>query len=301
MSDVLLKTIALSNGEEMAYREREGGVNNILLIHGNMTSSVHWDLVIEKLAPDYKVFAVDLRGFGESSYNHPVGSIQDFSDDLRFFCDEIGLRDFSLVGWSLGGAVAQQFCADYPGYANRLFLLASGSSRGYAYFATGADGFPDLSERLATLEEVKQDGKTKLVQGAYDTKNYELLRQTWDMLIYRKNKPETKRYEKYLADMTTQRNLAETYHVLNIFNLSNVHNGLTEGQKKIKHITIPVLIAWGDEDLVVTKKMTDELIADYGEKAVYKELTGSGHSPIIDDLSQLVELLEEFFSKKINA
>ncbi len=301
MSEVLLNSVLLSNGEEIAYRERAGGNKNVLLIHGNMTSSVHWDLVIENIAPEFKVYAVDLRGFGESSYNQPVDSIMDLSNDVKLFADEIGLRDFSLVGWSLGGAVAQQFCADYPGYATHLFLLASASSRGYAYFETGADGLPVTSNRLETLEQVKQDGKTKVVQNAYDTKNFELLKQTWDMLIYRKDKPNQARYEKYLADMTSQRNLAETYQVLNIFNLSNVHNGFTEGQDKIKNISIPVVIAWGDEDLVVTKQMTDELIEDYGEKAIYKELTGNGHSPLIDDLDNLLRIMEDFFTNQTKA
>ncbi|WP_164670160.1 intracellular short-chain-length polyhydroxyalkanoate depolymerase [Virgibacillus doumboii] len=298
MSEVFLKKVQLSNGEELAYREREGGKENVLLVHGNMTSSVHWDLVIESLSADYKVFAVDLRGFGESSYNQPIETIKDFSDDLKLLCDEIGVRDFAIVGWSLGGAVAQQFCADYQGYANRLFLLASGSSRGYAYYATGADGMPDPANRLETFEAVKQDGKTQLVQGAYDAKNYDLLRQTWDMLIYRKDKPDSNRYEKYLEDMTTQRNLAETYHVLNIFNISHVHNGLTEGNGKIGKIEIPIMITRGDEDLVVTKEMTDELIEDYGDKAVYKELTGCGHSPLVDDLEGLLETMESFFKER---
>ncbi|MFC4559447.1 alpha/beta fold hydrolase [Virgibacillus kekensis] len=298
MALVSLKKVKLPNGEEIAYREREGGTEKVLLIHGNMTSSVHWDVVIEGLDERFKVFAVDLRGFGESSYQQPVTEIKDFADDVKLFCDEIGLEGFAIVGWSLGGTVAQQFCADYPEYAERLFLLASGSSRGYPHFATGENGLPDTSRRLATLEEVKRDTKTKLVQGAYDANNYDFLRQTWDMLIYRKNKPEKERYKKYLKDMTTQRNLAETYHSLNIFNISNVHNGLTQGQDKIKDITIPVLIAWGDEDLVVTKQMTEELIEDYGDKAEYKDLTGSGHSPVIDDLPGLLEIMEDFFTAK---
>lgn len=42
------------------------------------------------------------------------------------------------------------------------------------------------------------------------------------------------------------------------------------------------------EDLVVTKEMTDELREDYGDHAVYRQLTGCGHSPLIDDLDQLI-------------
>ncbi|WP_174615832.1 intracellular short-chain-length polyhydroxyalkanoate depolymerase [Virgibacillus ihumii] len=298
MVNILLKRVSLPNGEEIAYREREGGDDKVLLVHGNMTSSEHWDVVMENMNDFFNVIAVDLRGFGNSSYHHPIESIKDFSDDLKMFCDQIGLHDFALAGWSLGGAVAQQFCADNPGYANRLFLLASASTRGYAYYATGANGFPDTSNRLTSLDEVRKDGKTKLVQGAYDTKNYDLLRQTWDMLIYRNEKPDPARYEKYLADMTTQRNLAETYHVLNLFNISNVSNGLVDGNGKVEHITIPILITRGDEDLVVSREMTNELIADYGDKAVYLEFSGAGHSPLIDNLEKLLIMMEDFFNGK---
>ncbi|WP_087974660.1 alpha/beta fold hydrolase [Oceanobacillus rekensis] len=294
MTDVVLKKVTLSNGESIAYREREGGHKVVVLVHGNMTSSVHWDIVIENISQDYKVYAVDLRGYGESSYQHPISSIKDFSDDLKLFTDELDLKDFALVGWSLGGMVCQQFCADYPAYCNRLVLLASGSSRGYAFYPVGEDGLPDINNRLKTLEEVRDDDKTKIIQTAYDTLNYAFLKQIWDMTIYVKNQPDPFRYQKYLEDMTTQRNLAECYRALNIFNISDVHNGLVAGENKVKDIRIPVMILWGEHDMVVTKQMTDELIEDFGERAVYKELKGCGHSPHIDDLEQLLHTMEDF-------
>ncbi|WP_249871741.1 intracellular short-chain-length polyhydroxyalkanoate depolymerase [Oceanobacillus saliphilus] len=298
MRDVVLKKVTLSNGESIAYREREGGQDVVVLVHGNMTSSVHWDLVIENISPDYKVYAVDLRGFGESSYESPISAIKDFSDDLKLFADKLQLKNFALVGWSLGGTVCQQFCADYPSYCNRLFLLASGSSRGYAFYPLGEDGLPDVNNRLKTLEQIVDDDKTKIVQTAYDTLNYDFLKQIWDMSIYVNNQPDAERYQKYLEDMTTQRNLAACYQALNIFNISDTHNGLVAGENRVKDIDIPVMIAWGEHDMVVTKQMTDELIEDFGEQAVYKELKGCGHSPLIDDLGQLLQVMEEFLAEE---
>lgn len=297
MSTIEVKKVLLENGEEIAYQERVGGEDVVLLVHGNMTSSVHWDVVIENLASNYKVYAIDLRGFGKSTYHQPITEIKDFSNDLKLFVDELELRDFALAGWSLGGTVCQQFCADFPGYCNRLFLLTSGSSRGYAYYPVGEDGLPDTTNRLRTLEDVRDDDKAKIVQTAYDTLNYDFLKQMWDMVIYVNNKPDPDRYQKYLEDMTTQRNLAECYQALSIFNISDVHNGLVAGTNQVKDIDIPVMIAWGETDMVVTKDMTDELIADFGEKAIHKELKNCGHSPQIDDLDQLLEAMEGFFSR----
>lgn len=298
MGKVELKKAALSNGEEIAYREREGGEHPLLLVHGNMTSSVHWDLVLENLAEEYKVYAIDLRGFGESSYHHPITEIKDFSNDVKLFIDALGLNCFAMAGWSLGGTVCQQFCADYPGYCTKLFLLASGSSRGYAYYPLGEDGTLELDNRMETLAEMFEDSKRKMVQTAYDTHNYDFLRQMWNMAIYTQGQPEEERYQKYLKDMTTQRNLAECYHALNIFNISHQHNGLTEGNGLIDRIDIPVMIAWGEHDLVVTKQMTEELREDYDERAEYRELKGCGHSPLVDDLDQLLAVMEEFFTRE---
>ncbi|WP_342665465.1 alpha/beta hydrolase [Paucisalibacillus globulus] len=155
---------------------------------------------------------------------------------------------------------------------------------------------PDLDKRMETLDEMFQDSKRLFVQGAYDTKNYDALRQIWEAVIYTHNKPDEERYQKYLEDMTTQRNLAEVYQALNIFNISSFHNGLTEGENRIKDIHIPVLIAWGENDLVVTRDMTEEIREDFGDKANYQELRGCGHSPLVDDIDQLIGVMEDFFS-----
>ncbi|WP_231495748.1 alpha/beta fold hydrolase [Paucisalibacillus sp. EB02] len=296
MARIMLKKVTLPNGEEIAYREREGGEDVVVLVHGNMTSSVHWDLVMENLLERYKVYAIDMRGFGESSYNKPITAIKDFSDDIKLWVDIIGIKDFILVGWSTGGCVSMQFCADYPGYCKGLFLQSSGSTRGYPYYPLGVDGKLDFNNRIQNLDDMYKDTKRLAVQGAYDTKNYEVLRQTWNMVIYTHNQPDEERYQKYLEDMTTQRNLAEVYQALNIFNISAFHKGLTEGKDRVKDINIPTLITWGENDLVVTKSMTEEIREDFGDKAEYKELKGTGHSPLIDDLDQLLAVMEDFFA-----
>ena len=298
MAEITMKKVTIKNGETIGYREREGGSQVVVLVHGNMTSSAHWDLVLENMDEKYKLYAIDLRGFGESSYRRPIQSIKDFSDDLKEFADEAGLSDFALIGWSLGGAVCQQFCIDHPGYCNRLLLVASASTRGYPFYGSNEQGLPDPDNRLQTIDEVKQDiGKTIPVQGAYDQKNHALLRAIWDALIYTDKKPEPDRYEKYLDDMCTQRNLAEVYQALNLFNISNHDNGLTKGRGEVSSITISVLALRGDRDLVVTERMTNELLEDYEGRAEFVELKDCGHSPLIDDLGGLLEHMEGFLER----
>lgn len=292
---ILLKKVDLPNGETIAYREREGGDKKLLLIHGNMNSSKHWDVLIESIDPIFKVYAMDLRGFGESSYKTPIYSIKELSDDIKLFVDQIKLTDFSMIGWSLGAPVCMQFVADNPNYCQKLILLAPGSTRGYALYEVGENGLPDITKRLHTFEQVKND-LTKVVptETAYANKNREFLRYVFDAVIYTKNKPDPKRYEEYIDDMLTQRHYAETVHALNYFNISDEHNGLIEGNGQARSIMIPTLVLRGDRDLVITKQMAKEIVNDIGENARLLDLVDCGHSPLIDDLDQLLQIVSEF-------
>ncbi|MEL3973017.1 alpha/beta hydrolase [Rossellomorea oryzaecorticis] len=299
MAEIELKKNLLANGETMAYRERSGGHLPVVLIHGNMTSSKHWDLLLDRMDERYKLYAIDMRGFGKSSYHQNITSIKDLSLDLKDWVDEMGLGEFCLIGWSTGGAVAMQFEADHPGYCEKLILLASASTRGYPFFGTGEDGSPDVANRLKTLEEVREDkGKTIPVQSAYDKNDREFLRALWNALIYTDQKPHPELYEEYIDDMRTQRNLADIYHALNTFNISDRHNGLVEGTNQASSISIPVLVLRGDRDYVVTKEMTEEIVQDIGENAKLTELKNSGHSPLVDDLEQLIGEVTSFMQQK---
>ncbi|QED47176.1 intracellular short-chain-length polyhydroxyalkanoate depolymerase [Cytobacillus dafuensis] len=298
MNEIMIKEVELPNGETISYRERLGGSQNILLVHGNMNSSMHWDVVLEKMDPKYKLYALDQRGFGLSSYHKPFHSIKELAEDLKYFIEAIGLKDFTIVGWSLGGAVCMQYVADNPDVCDKMILLASGSTRGYPLFESNENGFPDLTKRVQSYDQTKRE-KTKVVttEHAYATRNREFLRMVYDAVIYTKNKPDPERYEEYIDDMLTQRNYAEILHALNTFNISKEFNGLTEGTGEAEKIKIPTLVLYGDRDLVITKEMNEEIVDDIGENAFFVELKDCGHSPLIDDLEQLLQAMSEFLDK----
>ena len=295
-----LPYVQLSNGETIAYRKRPGGEKVIVLVHGNMTSSKHWDLLMDNLAAQYTIYALDQRGFGESSYHTRVKGIKDFSDDLKEFVDLLELTHFDLIGWSTGGAICMQFVADYPGYCEKLVLLASASTRGYPFYGANEDGTPDFHNRLQSVEEIEKDpSKTLVIQGLYDTNNKAGLKAVWDAGIYTHNKPDEELYDAYVDDMLTQRNLSDIYHSLNTFNISPVHNGVVTGSNQAKDITIPVLILRGDRDYIVSESMTQEIVEDLGENATYIPLINCGHSPLIDDLKQLTDRIEAFLTVEV--
>ena len=136
-----LYSVDISNGETLTYRKREGGDELIVLVHGNMTSSKHWDLLLESMDEQFTIYAVDMRGFGGSTYHNRITSIKDFSKDIKLWTDALNLKNFTMIGWSTGGNVAMQFCADYPGYANKLVLFASDSGTGRLGGCSEASGY----------------------------------------------------------------------------------------------------------------------------------------------------------------
>lgn len=303
MQEIEFKSIQLSNGETMAYRLRRGAGTatgrTLLLVHGNMTSSVHWDLFMESFDPSHTLIAVDLRGFGASTYHVPIHSIADFSEDLRLFVDGLSLTSFTLLGWSMGGGVVMQFAASHPQYVETLILLASMSTRGYPCCAEEKDPQSGRvrARRLRTRAEIAEMDKTKLVQRAYDHRDKAFLRNLWNRQVYVIQEPDEVRYETYLNDMLTQKNLLDVYDAMNRFNMSVKDHEAGSGSGDAARLLMPTLVLWGNQDKVVTRQMTEELVEDLGGHVVYRELDHTGHSPIVDNLALLCQVVAEFMER----
>jgi 2-hydroxy-6-oxonona-2,4-dienedioate hydrolase len=292
---ILLKSVELPNGETLGYREGGCGEKVLLLIHGNMTSSKHWEILMEELINNYKIYAVDMRGFGISSYNNEINSLKDFSEDIKLFVDTLELKTFSMAGWSTGGGVVMQFAADYPDYVEKLILVESVGIKGYPMFKKDGKGQPIFTERLTTKEEIAADPiQVVPVLQAYASKNKEFMRTLWNMVIYTHSKPSEDLYEEYLEDMMTQRNLVDVDYALVTFNISKEHNGVVQGTGLVDKIEVPVLVLQGDRDYVVPRQMAEEIAASIGDNAKLVILENCGHSPLIDCLDILVQQIAQF-------
>jgi len=130
---------------EVAYLEAGAGNVPIVLVHGNVSSSLFLQDFMLALAATgrYTVYAPDMRGYGDSE-TLPVDAtrgVRDFSDDLNAFVQALKLTSFHLLGWSLGGNVVMQYAMDYPGTLRSLTLQAPGSPFGFGG-TKGPDGMP---------------------------------------------------------------------------------------------------------------------------------------------------------------
>lgn len=123
------------------YRAGEGNPRKLLLIHGNVSSSVFYLPLFPELAKDYDVVAPDLRCFGDSDAL-PVDAtrgFRDWSDDLAEFTAALGWDRFAMAGWSMGGCVAMQYAIDHGEQLTGLILINPGSPYGFGG-TRGAEG-----------------------------------------------------------------------------------------------------------------------------------------------------------------
>ena len=115
------------------YRAGKGNKNKLLVIHGNLSSSVFFMPLVPYLEKHYDIAVPDLRCFGNTE-TKPVDAkrgYRDWSDDLYSFCEALGWKQFTLLGWSMGGDVAMQFVVDHGEMVKQLVLVAPGSPYGF--------------------------------------------------------------------------------------------------------------------------------------------------------------------------
>lgn len=290
-----LQTVELPNGETIAYRQAGSGEQTLLLIHGNMSSSLHWDLLFSELEDRYRLYALDLRGFGSSSYHHPIDSLRDFADDVVSFVDAIGIDRFAVAGWSTGGGVALELAAELPERVQRVILIESVGVKGYPMFQKDAQGQPLLDRPLRTREEVAADPvQVQPILQAYAAGNRELLQAIWNAAIYVNHQPSAERYQRYLDVMLEQRNLVDVDYALLTFNMTDEQSMVAHGSNRLQLVQAPVLVIHGDHDLVVPLAFAQETVAQLGGRAELAVLVGGGHSPLTDSLPELVRLIGEF-------
>ena len=113
------------HGHSMVYR-RAGEGPPVVLIHGMVNTSRHWESVALRLAEDYTVIAPDLIGHGDSATPRGDYSLGAHAAVIRDLLAAIGIDRATIVGHSLGGGVAMQFFYQFPGRTERLVLVSSG-------------------------------------------------------------------------------------------------------------------------------------------------------------------------------
>ena len=120
-----------TGGIRFAYRRwgKPGGLPLVFMQYFSANLD-DWDpQVTDGLADEYDVILFDNAGVGSSGGETP-GTVSEMARHAVAFCDALGLKRFSVVGFSLGGMIAQQLALDHPDRVKRIVLLGTGPRGG---------------------------------------------------------------------------------------------------------------------------------------------------------------------------
>jgi len=125
------KTMAIQSGEIelktgirlhcVGQGDPQGKV--VVFLHGYLDSWKSFQLVLDRLDPQYMAYALDQRGHGETSKPEGRYAITDFSGDVIAFMDALGIERASLVGHSMGSFIARQVALSAPACVGNPVLV----------------------------------------------------------------------------------------------------------------------------------------------------------------------------------
>lgn len=109
-------------GPAAIHYQVAGSGRPLVLIHGLSGSCRWWKKNLAELARQFRVYVVDLVGFGSSRNGHPF-ALGEAAEHLARWMEQLGLERAALVGHSMGGHIAADLAAARPDLVERLILV----------------------------------------------------------------------------------------------------------------------------------------------------------------------------------
>jgi len=130
----------------LRYWDDGGERPPVVLIHGVGADGTSWDQRAPGLSPDVRVLRLDLRGHGRSGHIDGALTLDDFVRDVIDVLDACAVPAADIVGFSLGGMIAQGIALQHAERVRRLILLSAVAGR-------SAEERERVQARLAILQE----------------------------------------------------------------------------------------------------------------------------------------------------
>ncbi len=287
------KTVNIGN-ETLAYLD-EGQGEVVLMIHGNMSSSIHYEPLISRIKDKYRCIAVDLRGFGDSSYNNRFDTLDELAEDVNLFLEKLGIDSVYLVGWSNGGGVSLKLCAMHPEKVKKFFDIEGAGLKGYPLYVKDAK-FQSTGNPYENKEHLATDpiSVAPMVR-VFETQDSAMMAAVWDATIYTVNKPTQEQSDLWIGETMKQRNIVDLDWALATLNMSEEYTPYGKGDGTIKNVTCPVALTMGEKDVVVPDYMVLDNYNALQPNAVLLPYENCGHSPMVDCPDRLAADVCTFF------
>ena len=233
----LTRTVS-AGGVSFAYRElgRTTGVPVVFLTHLAAVLD-NWDpRVVDGIAAQHRVITFDNRGVGASTGKTP-DTIQAMASDAVTFIRALGLERVDLVGFSMGGMIAQVIAHDQPQLVRKLILAGTGPA--------GGEGITNVT-KIAHLD---------FVRGAFtlqDPKQFLFFTRTAN------GRRAGKQFLSRLKERTENRDKAISIRAY-LTQLKAIHRWGLDAPADLSVIGQPVLVANGESDRMVPSNNSADL------------------------------------------
>jgi non-heme chloroperoxidase len=222
-----------NSGNIDLYYEDHGAGMPVVLIHGYPLSGASWEKQVPVLlASGHRVITYDRRGFGKSSQPTTGYDYDTFAEDLRKLVTTLELRDFALVGFSMGGGEVARYLGKYgsQGVTKAVFLA---SVPPYLLKAPDNPEGVDLSVFQGIAKAVAADRYaffTDFFKNFYNT----------DVLL-----------GKRVSDQAVQASWNLAAGASATASLACVSTWYTDFRKDLPRIDVPTLVMHGDADRIL--------------------------------------------------
>jgi pimeloyl-ACP methyl ester carboxylesterase len=246
----------------------------VCLINGYRLSGDAWpDAFIKQLATRYRVISFDNRGTGRS--DKPPGGYEfaNMATDVLGLLDTLSLQRVHLLGFSMGGAIAQEFAIRHMERLDRLVLFAT--------FCGGIWAEPASYSVFRLL--LASDGQSP----------EEAARQTWPVTYSRE-------YLATNADAAEQQMRRELEHPTPVFVAQRQMDALRQfdSYRDLPNIRAPTLVATGADDVLV-KPRNSQILASRIPNSRLELLADLGHRAIWEAPEEIADLAGDFLTRPI--
>lgn len=253
------------NNKHLVYLDLGGNGTPLLLIHGLMVSGAMYQPVLPALSLHYRVLAPDLRGHGRSGSLPGPYHVEQLAHDLMQLLDDLQIDTVNVLGYSQGGAVAQQFAHDYPRRVNSLMLACT-----FAYNMLSRreqlEGM--LSPWLVRILGVRQMGKLAIENGGGQ-----------------RVPPETARWLQEIIAANDKANMVAAVKAMLDF----------DSRMWLHQIKCRTLVIAGAEDEAVPLAHA-QMLAQGVPNAQLRVIDGAGHFMIFTHTDTLIQTVEAFLA-----
>ena len=249
-SEKIIKYADLSNGETYAYRDAGTSKDTIVFLHGNLSSSYYFAAILPKYTDKYRVIAPDLRGYGHSSCNNALKSIEDLVEDVRLLMDHLEIKMCILMGWCLGGGIAMKFAALHPDYITKMIIFHSINLQGLPAYLVDKNGH-STNKRAKNMDEILTIPNNIELDRALQDQDKSKIEVVLNEIYFSSSKKTSReQLDAYINETMLQKSYSIAAHIMNQYNISNENNTVIDGTGEMDKITCQILVIGGSNDKV---------------------------------------------------